>query len=162
MPKLSNGLNHDAAKSLSEFIRNEEEDKLEVRRSKRRVARHSFADFNENGLTLGENQDEDEYQLIKCSQYENGVENQPIRVFISFQSYLFMNIHAHLFSNEIIGFVAGHVFTHKSGKPAIYFHDAYPVDAIENTEHDRSRSVEMDPESAELNRKLAESRGQSI
>ena len=37
----------------------------EVRRSRRNIARPSFADFNENGLTVGDNQDEGEYQLIK-------------------------------------------------------------------------------------------------
>lgn len=137
-------------------------DKLEVRRSKRRVARTSFADINEHGIAVGDEQEEDEYRLIKCSQYENGPESQPLQVYISFQSFLFMNIHAHLFSNEIIGFNAGHVFTHTNGKKAIYFHDVYPVDPIEDTEADRSKSVEMNPESSELNRKLAESRGQTI
>lgn len=73
-----------------------------------------------------------------------------------------MNLHAHLFSNEIIGFGAGHVFQHINGKQAIYFHEAYPVEPIEDTEADRSKSVEMNPESSEFARKLAESRSQTI
>jgi len=48
-----------------------------------------------------------------------------------------MIIHSHLFSNEIIGFGAGKQFKHKSGKQAIYVHDAYPAKALENTPHDR-------------------------
>lgn len=134
----------------------------DLRRSKRKHAKHSFADFNENGITNDDNQDDDEYRLIKCNQFEGGIKTQPILVFLSFQSLLYMNIHAHLFSNEIIGFNAGNAFKHKSGKQAIYIHDVYPVDPIEDTLADRSKSVEMDPESSELTRKLAESRGQTI
>jgi len=48
-----------------------------------------------------------------------------------------MIIHSHLFSNEIIGFGAGKQFKHKSGKQAIYVHDAYPAKALENTPYDR-------------------------
>jgi proteasome lid subunit RPN8/RPN11 len=139
-----------------------EDPNLDLRRSKRKHARHSFADFNENGITIDDNQDDDEYRLIKCNQFDGGIKNQPILVFLSFQSLLYMNIHAHLFLNEVIGFNAGHAFKHKSGKQAIYIHDVYPVDPIEDTLADRSKSVEMDPESSELTRKLAESRGQTI
>ena len=133
-----------------------------VRRSKRKVAKQSFAEFNENGVTLNDNQDDDEYRLIKCSQFDNTHELQPIKVYLSFQSFLFMNIHAHLFSNEVIGFNAGNVFEHQSGQKAVFVEDVYPVNPIEDTTADRSKSVEMDPESSELNRKLAESRGQTI
>lgn len=154
-------LNRDP-KLNSQMFDNTTDNRLEVRRSKRRVARHSFADFNENGITINDNQDDDEYRLIKCSQFEGGKESQPVKVYLSFQSLLFMNIHAHLFSNEIIGFNAGYVFKHSTGRQAIYIHDVYPVDPIEDTTADRSKSVEMDPESSELTRKLAESRGQII
>ena len=73
-----------------------------------------------------------------------------------------MSIHSHLFYNEVIGFNAGFTFTSKSGGQAIFIQDVYPAVALEYTGQDRSKSVEMDPESSELNRKLAESRGQTI
>lgn len=51
--------------------KNFEEDKREVRRSQRRIARQSFADLNENGLVLDDSQEEEGYRLIKCIQYDN-------------------------------------------------------------------------------------------
>ena len=140
----------------------EEEAKNGSRRPRRKLARPSFADLNENGWWHTDNQDDDEYRLIKCNQFEGGQENQPMRVYLSFQSLLVMNIHAHLFSNEIIGFNAGHIFKHRSGKQALYIHDVYPVSPIEDTAADRSKSVEMDPESSQRVQRLAESRGQTI
>ena len=134
----------------------------DVRRSKRNITRQSFAEFNENGLTAGDNQDDDEYRLIKCRQYDKGPDTQPVQVYISFQSYLFMNIHAHLFHNEIIGFNAGYTFRHKNGQEAVYIHDVYPVKALENTGTDRTKTVEMDPESSDLVQKIAESKGQTL
>jgi hypothetical protein len=38
---------------------------MDVRRSKRNIARPSFVEINENGITVGDNQDDDEYRLIK-------------------------------------------------------------------------------------------------
>jgi hypothetical protein len=73
-----------------------------------------------------------------------------------------MHVHAHLFYNEIIGFNSGYTFKHKNGKQAIYIHDVYPVKALDNTGTDRTKSVEMDPESSELVRKMVESKGQTI
>lgn len=73
-----------------------------------------------------------------------------------------MNIHSHLFHHEIIGFTAGYMFTSKNGNKAIYIQDVYPAVALENTGQDRTKSVEMEPESSELNRKIAESRGQVV
>lgn len=62
-----------------------QEVRAEVRRSKRRVARLSFAELNENGIGPLDNQDDDEYRLIKCNQYAGGTDEQPIQVYISFQ-----------------------------------------------------------------------------
>lgn len=135
---------------------------IEVRRSKRKILRQSFAEFNENGLTIGDNQDDDEYRLIKLSQFEKDKKEQPMMIYMSFQSYLLMNLHAHLFYNEIIGFNAGYTFTHKNGKQAIYVHEAYPVKPLDNTGTDRTKTVEMDPESSELVRHIVESKGQTI
>lgn len=73
-----------------------------------------------------------------------------------------MHFQSHLFSNEIIGFLAGHSFTHKNGKQAIYIQNAYPINALENTGKDRSKSVEMDCESSNQVKVNAEKRGQVI
>lgn len=73
-----------------------------------------------------------------------------------------MHIHSHLFLNEVIGFLGGYLFTHKNGKQAVYIHEAYTVDPLENTGTDRTKSVEMDPTSSENVHKRANSRGQVL
>jgi protein MYSM1 len=73
-----------------------------------------------------------------------------------------MNIHAHLFENEIIGYCGGVEFVHKSGKKAIYVNDAYNVDAINNVSYDRTKSVEMNPECCEQTVRLIDSRNQTV
>ena len=140
-----------------------EEEKQDLRRSQRRITRQSFAGVNHDHFhNLHDAHEDDEYRLLKWWQYEEGVKPQPLLVYVSFQSLLIMNIHSHLFSNEIIGFWAGQPFTHKNGKPSIYIHDVYPVAPIEDTCFDRSKSVEMDPEGSEIARKLIESRDQKL
>ena len=146
---------------IQEEQKNGEEDKNKVRRSQRRIARQSFADLIQNGHLFDDGQ-EDGYRLIKWTQYDNSTKKQPIEVYLSFQAFLIMNIHSHLFHHEVIGFNAGYVFTSKNRNQAVYIHDVYPAVALENTFQDRTKSVEMDPESSELNRKLAETRGQTI
>lgn len=59
-----------------------------------------------------------------------------------------MSIHAHLFSNEIIGFNSGHLVRLKEGRTALFLSEVLPVDPLEGTGVDRSKTVEMDPESA--------------
>ena len=73
-----------------------------------------------------------------------------------------MHVHAHLFYHEIIGFNSGYTFKHKNGKQAIYVQDSFAVKPLENTGTDRTKSVEMEPESSELVRNMVESKGQSI
>lgn len=155
-------LNHDPHVQESlELAYNLQED--QVRRSRKNIPRQSYAEFNENGLTVGENQDEGEYQLIKCKQFDKkSNQDQPIEVYISFQAYLFMHVHAHLFHNEIIGFGGGYTFKHKNGKQAIYVHDSYSVKPLEDTGTDRTKSVEMDPDSQSLVTNMIESKGQAI
>lgn len=134
-------------------------DRTNLRRSQRQIARQSFHSPIDNILSAHDHEEDGDYRLIKCNKFKG---EQPTMVFISFQSLLLMNIHAHLFSNEIIGFGGGQFFTHKSGRQALYIHDVYKVDPLENTGADRSKSVEMAPESSESARKLAEIRGQTI
>ena len=146
----------------SQIIREDKENVIEVRRSKRVIPRPSFFELNENGLTI-DNQEDDEFRLIKWRQFTEGDESvQPIEIYVSFQSLLIMHVHAHLFSNEVIGYNAGYMFNHINGKQGIYYHDGYPVVAVENTGEDRTKTVEMDPTSAEENSRLAESRGQTV
>lgn len=111
------------------------------------------------------------HELIMCSLYENEDE-QPLKVFISLEyapppdsrSLIVMHIHAHLFKTEIIGYVAGYFFTMKSTskhtqKQVLYIHETIPCESLEQGEGpnndpeniaitDRSKNVEMDPESA--------------
>lgn len=147
-------------KQVEQENRKDELEINKVRRSQRVIPRQSFAEFDDLCNIVDDNH-RDGYRLIKCSQYDSN-KKQPIEIYLSFQAFLMMNIHSHLFYNEVIGFNAGYVFKSKSGSQAILIQDVYPALAIENTGQDRSKSVEMDPESSELNRKLAESRGQTI
>lgn len=73
-----------------------------------------------------------------------------------------MHVHAHLFTNEVIGFAAGYSFTDKYQAQCIYVQDVYPVKPLEDTGMDRAKSVEMDPESSAFVIRLAESRNQTI
>ena len=60
-----------------------------------------------------------------------------------------MNIHAHLFKNEIIGFVGGLYFDRKGDRGQIVLiKNTYPCTSLEGMGMDRSRSVEACPESA--------------
>lgn len=147
-------------KLAEEDINKEEIVINKVRRSNRVVPRQNFAEFDD-ACNIFDDNHRDGYRLIKCLQYDSN-KKQPIEIYLSFQAFLMMNIHSHLFYNEVIGFNAGYVFKSKSGNKAILIQDVYPALALEHTGQDRSKSVEMDPESSELNRKLAESRGQTI
>lgn len=45
---------------------------------------------------------------------------------------------------------------------ALYIHDAYPTKAIEDVGYDRTKSVEMDPESLQETVRVIESRNQIV
>lgn len=45
---------------------------------------------------------------MNCQKYDNE-KDQPMKVYMSFQAWFLMNVHAHLFTNEIIGYNAGYV-----------------------------------------------------
>ncbi|CAI2387394.1 unnamed protein product [Moneuplotes crassus] len=143
-----------------EFQMKFDDDNFAPRRSQRNIRKQSFSNILESGFNIQENSDEREFRLIKCCEFEEG--EQPNLIFVSFQALLLMNIHAHLFSNEIIGFCGGQEFRHKSGKKALYIHDAYPTKAIEDVCYDRTKSVEMDPESLQATARLIESRNQIV
>lgn len=139
------------------------ENNFVVRRSKRRTNRMSFADLNENGnIEIDHNEAGDEYSLIKCKPYCQNTGPQPLIVYLSFQSFLQMSIHAHLFSFEIIGFIAGHTYTTKNGEQAIFVEEAYPVEPENNPTVDRTKTVEMNATSSNLAKNIANGRGQQI
>ena len=73
-----------------------------------------------------------------------------------------MSIHAHLFSFDIIGFIAGHPFTTKDMKKAIFVEEAYPVEPENSCNDDRTKTVEMNAESSTLAQGIASGRGQKI
>ncbi len=131
-----------------------------LRRSQRNIRRQSFSNIEENGFHVAESNDEGHYRLMKCAQFEEG--QQPTLIYVSFQALLLMNIHAHLFSNEIIGLGGGLEFKHKKGKKALYIHDAYPAKAVEDVDYDRTKSVEMQPESHQATAKIIETRKQIV
>lgn len=65
-----------------------------------------------------------------------------------------MQIHSHLLSNEIIGFLAGYnIVSDKNKKQTIVITEAYPCKASEledsmEEKKDMERNVELSPESA--------------
>jgi hypothetical protein len=139
------------------------EDNFVVRRSRRKTNRMSFADLNENGhIDIDHHEAGDEFCLIKCKPYSDTTCPQPLIVYLSFQSFLQMSIYAHLFAYEIIGFIAGHSYKNKDGKRAIFVEEAYPVEPMEDLGVDRTKTVEMDPESSSLVKNIANGRGQKI
>lgn len=155
--------NFDNRNSDEESKKEEDEENFVVRRSRRRTNRMSFADLNENGhIEMDHNDTGDEYSLIKCKPYCQNTSPQPLVVYLSFQSFLQMSIHAHLFSYEIIGFVVGHPFKTKNGDEAMFIEEAYAVESDENITTDRYKSVEMNPTAMSLAIGVANSRGQKI
>jgi len=60
-----------------------------------------------------------------------------------------MNLHAHLFSNEIIGYNAGQLIRLEKDRTAVFLNEVYNLKPLEGTGVDRSKTVEMDPESAQ-------------
>lgn len=61
--ELENFPNH-GLKVQSQIIEKHGKEEVTVRRSRRQILRHSFTDANDNGM-MGENQDDDEFRLIK-------------------------------------------------------------------------------------------------
>lgn len=59
-----------------------------------------------------------------------------------------MNLHAHLFSNEIAGYNSGVAFKLQNDKALIVLQETLPCRPLEGTGVDRSKTVEIDPESS--------------
>ena len=98
------------------------------------------------------------YTQIKPTKYTNEDE-QPIEVHLSLEWLIKMTVHAHWFSNEIIGYIGGHflkVPTNKKNsmfKHVVYLHHWYPLERVklskeESVKFDGTKNVEMDSKSA--------------
>mmetsp|Transcript_18442 Transcript_18442/g.17563 ORF Transcript_18442/g.17563 Transcript_18442/m.17563 type:complete len:247 (+) Transcript_18442:666-1406(+) len=97
----------------------------------------------QNGLT---------YSLVTCSQYKS-FSQQPYLVYISLEALLILNIHSHLSKNEVIGYLGGFCFdTKDNSQKYILIHQAYPCKSIVENQRERSKNVEICPESADLAR----------
>jgi len=72
-----------------------------------------------------------------------------------------MNVHAHLFTNEIIGYNWGFVVNEEKHKH-LFIQDSNICQSMEDIEADRTKTVEMEPESAKFAHEKAVSRGQSV
>lgn len=73
-----------------------------------------------------------------------------------------MNLHAHLFSHEIIGYNAGQLIRLDKDRTAVFLNEVYHVKPLDIPGMDRSKTVEMDPESSQNACRLAESKKQTI
>lgn len=100
------------------------------------------------------------YTFVNCLKYEKA-EEEPLQIHLTFQALFLMNFHAHLFTNEIIGYNCGYVANNKNQK-FLYIQDANICQALENIEADRSKTVEMDPESAREASNKAHDRDQNV
>lgn len=90
------------------------------------------------------------------------VENESIKIHISFQALFFMNVHAHLYSEEIIGFLSGHT-TKIKGKKYLFIEDSNVVKPVEGDIHtERHKQVEMDAVDAQRVGELIEDRKAKI
>ena len=99
------------------------------------------------------------YNYVECKTYKN--ESEPFIIYVSFQAMLMMNIHAHLFANEIIGWLSGYLIEQDS-KKYMFIQEASVVKPMEHCPFDRKKSVEMDSEDAHIVSKGIEKRGQQI
>ena len=149
-------------------------------RPKRTTKKPDYLIFYEGGKTMnGSAQGYDQYMnpndhtLIKPSKHNEETE-QPIEVNLSLESLLIMTIHSHLHSNEIIGYLGGHYINWDSArtswnkkKQLIFLQHSYPWEPLTLSEHekskiDRTRNVEVDPESADIARKNSEENGEKL
>lgn len=73
-----------------------------------------------------------------------------------------MNVHAHLFTNEIIGYTWGYVVKTSETQTILIIHDCNVWSPLEDIGADRTKTVEMDPESARLAHEKATDRSQLI
>lgn len=86
----------------------------------------------------------DPYTMIKCDKYEGANANeQPFSIVIESNATLIMDIHCHLASTEVIGYIAGYW---DPAKKLLRIVSAKPCRALEpGPGQKREQSVEMDP-----------------
>lgn len=100
------------------------------------------------------------YTFVNCKKYDTE-ESQPHKVNLSFQALFLMNVHAHLFRHEIIGYNCGY-FYEVGNSQHMFIHDSNVCRPLENIKADRTKTVEMDPESARMASDRATKKGQHI
>lgn len=108
---------------------------------------------------------ENRYSLINCRNYEALKLDSPFEVYVSFQSLLLMNFHAHLFKTEIIGYLSGYVLnSHKKDDEVkyLFIHDANIWRGLDEDKVDRTKEVELDPVTGFEQIRKIEKRNQSV
>jgi len=85
-----------------------------------------------------------------------------LKVYVSYQALFIMNLHAHLFRTEIIGFISGYYIDNQD-KKCLFIEDANIVEPLESNRYDRTKSVEMEPNSSHsVSHKILNERGMQI
>jgi proteasome lid subunit RPN8/RPN11 len=166
---------HTSSKTRSSGLKNfTEMIEIPVQRPQRQAKKRAFLSYEEGkGETTSEYVKMDglgsDYVLVKPAKYASEME-QPIEVNISLEWLMLMTVHAHLYSHEIIGYLAGDfLVVEKDGRKRelLYIHNWLPLKPLELSGEekeriDRTRNVEMDAESAQNAMKIAEDRGEKI
>jgi len=102
--------------------------------------------------------DQNFYELYEC---HTGDENcrKKVKIFVSLECMLLMNIHAHLMKCEIIGLLSGTFERCKdTGETTLYIFDAHPCRSLTKDNEDALKNVELHPDSAvEILKKLDKS-----
>lgn len=73
-----------------------------------------FLDDNHNMDQFQSTNESEKYRHVHCRTYDAD-KQQPLKVYISFQALFLMNVHSHLFKEEIIGFLGGYALDRKNG-----------------------------------------------
>jgi len=110
------------------------------------------------------------HELVEPQRYFSE-KDQNFILFMSLEALCVMTIHASMHRNEVIGFLSGYRTRTKgpqTKKEVIVVTDCNPCSTAQFTDSssskntDYSKNVEMDPESATLQVKIIESKGQSL
>eukprot|EP00041_Stephanoeca_diplocostata_P036862 m.1365536 g.1365536 ORF g.1365536 m.1365536 type:complete len:1069 (+) comp24947_c1_seq14:375-3581(+) len=100
------------------------------------------------------------FTMINCQQFNDSRMKQPFRVQVTCSALFLMDLHSHLATTEVIGYLAGHW---DATTKAITVTKAFPCRALEPGEgQGREQTVEMDPESEIEARSTIAARGMVV
>jgi protein MYSM1 len=110
---------------------------------------------------------QDSHIMIPCTPYKgepgsDSADAQPFKIQLDNSALVSMDLHAHLLSTEVIGFLAG---TWNNESKTLLITSALPCRSVEQTERsigDRHFNVELDPASEVATRELLEKCGLRI